>query len=79
MELRIRLPGRSVAEDIALAAKGTELAIQRTRGFLAAQTLPAHSNNQCDDEGCDFLGEVTIEGVKWLMYLCAGEIAYYRP
>ena len=79
MELHLRLPGNSPAEDTALATKGAELAVLRSYGELATEPLPPHTNNACDDAGCPFLGEVEIGGVTWLAYLCGEWVEYYRP
>lgn len=78
MELHIRLPGNSASEDRALARQVADLVVAHEYGQLVANALPAHASNPCDDAGCQYLGEVLENGVKWLVYRCNGTIEMYK-
>jgi hypothetical protein len=78
MEIRIRLPGDSLAEDIRVAKCVAEVAAQHAWGSLAPTVPPAHATNPCD-AGCVFLGEVQDDaGEWWLVYDCNGVVHCYK-
>ena len=78
MELKLHLPGQSLAVDVELAKVGVDLGLQHLHGQLAAASAPAHAHNPCDAAGCTYLGRTVIDGVTWLIYLCSdGMIEYY--
>lgn len=79
MEFRIRLPGLSLDEDLAIAGKAVELAVKKLHARLVAEPAPAHARNPCDDAGCAFLGTIVVDGVTYLLYLCAdGTVECYE-
>jgi len=78
MNVSLKLPGRSLASDLALARGAVDLAVRHLHGTVPAQQAPAGTTNKCEDEGCLYLGEIVDDqGKRWLVYECEGMITAY--
>lgn len=78
VEIKIRLPGTSLATDQDLAAGALPLAVAHRHGALGARTAPAGTANPCEDQGCTFVSEFLDNlGRKWLLYDCGGTFEVY--
>jgi hypothetical protein len=73
MQLTIRLSGDSPADMIAFAERVVPLAFAHASGTSrsAPPPPPPHTQNQCDRDGCEFIGEFVDEaGLLCLLYYC---------
>ena len=78
MKVTIKLPGVSLASDLALARSAAELAVRQMHGHAAAKNAPVGSNNPCEQNRCTYLGTIYDDsGNPWLVYDCQGTIELY--
>lgn len=78
MELTIRLSGDSLAALLASAEKVIPLAFAHASGASQPLPIPTHTTNECDEEGCTFVGSYKDDaGRVWLVYLCGLQFKCY--
>jgi len=75
--LSIRVPEGPVAHVVELVAKIADLAVRYRLGQLQASSAAPGTTNACEDEGCDFLEKILVEGQWWNVYFCDNQLVVY--
>jgi hypothetical protein len=78
MDIHITIAGLPAETVLALAPQVATIAVTYLQGNAPAIQAPPGTSNQCQDEGCELVGDTWRNGIHYLVYYCSGHFELYK-